>query len=395
MLNINCYLSMLAMGSFVGAIGPLLVYIVRFYHLEVSMAGVPVVADAAGYFAGTFMVSFVWRLSWARFILLCSAAAMGVSLLGIVFVHGSYPLFLLFLFLLGLSSGFLNVGVDSLFSEIYGVNRARYLALSHLFFGIGAFIGPLLVVFSLWATGIWYLYFLFMGLIFVPIALIFWNRRVFESVTETAAKNSASVGTVCTGFRELALSPVFWGFVMVMFFNLGVEIAFSSWTPLYFAEIRQSNEAFGGYLISTFWFALILGRFVLYRVAHRIDLTLFLIWGSLGSALFIFLIYYCSGAFSVLLFTALFGLVFSAMYPSILAVATGLFPGQVGRVTGAISTGGAVGCIFFPWIMGPVTRAAGLSRSVYFIPVICMVMGGIVALVFLFQKRNGRVTAGC
>lgn len=76
-----------------------------------------------------------------------------------------------------------------------------------------------------------------------------------------------------------------------------------------------------------------------------------------------------------------------------LAAGSGLFPGQVGLVIGAISTSGAVGCIFFPWIMGPVTNAVGLAASVYLIPVMCLAMAGVVYSLRVYQQRGAVAAA--
>jgi len=384
-LNGNCYLGMFAMGSLTGAIGPLLVYIIRFYRLDFSVAGLPIVFDAAGYFAGTFSVSFLWSLERARTILWLSSIAMLLVLMGIVITCQHFALFLILLFCLGLASGFLNVGIDSLFSEVHRAQRARYLTLAHLFFGIGAFTGPLLVILVQAVSDKWYLYYLVMGILFIPIVFVFTHKPIFphaRTVGQTAD------GSRRDGRKELLVSFPFWAFLLIMFFSLGVEIAFSSWTPLYLTEIRKTSDALGGYSISAFWLALIAGRLIFYRIAHRIDLTLSLIAGSLGSALFISMLYISGAETAILLFAALTGFVYSVMYPIILAVGTGCFPRQAGFVTGAISTSGAVGCIFFPWIMGPVSQSMGLSKSVFCIPVMCLMMAGITALFFSYQQKT-------
>jgi len=78
-LNTTCYFGMLILGSMTGAMGPLLVAITRFFDLDLSRAGLPVVLDALGYLGGAFLTSFLWRLD--RSPLLLSAQPKGIRCL--------------------------------------------------------------------------------------------------------------------------------------------------------------------------------------------------------------------------------------------------------------------------------------------------------------------------
>ena len=58
-ITVTCYLGMFTLGILTGAIGPLLVSISHYFHLDISRAGWPIVFDAAGYLAGTLIISLI------------------------------------------------------------------------------------------------------------------------------------------------------------------------------------------------------------------------------------------------------------------------------------------------------------------------------------------------
>lgn len=388
-LNFTCYVGMFVMGSLTGAVGPLVVAMTRFFELPLSRAALPVVFDTAGYFAGTLLTSFFWRLDLARLILSLSSLFLVVTLTGIVGLHQHFGLLLGLLFVLGLMSGFFSVGIDALFSEIYHRQRARFLILSHLFFGIGAFSGPLVVVavMSL-SDGAWHLFYLVMGLLSLPLV---WNfprirdRRLRRSGSDTGRRERPR------RIREPMGSMPFWFCMAIMFLVLGMEVTFISWTPLYLTEVRHIPETIASYCISIFWLALIFGRMVFYRFSTRIHLIGALTGGSLGTALFMGCVYVPQGRVVLMLFAAAAGLLYSALYPNVLAAGAGFYPRQVGFVTGAVSTSGAVGCIFFPWVMGPITEWMGLMNSVYMIPVMGLLMAAATVPLYFFNMTKGDV----
>ena len=136
-----------------------------------------------GFLLATIIMSFIWKIDRARSLLTFSSLAMLLSLASIVVLHSSIRVVLALLFLTGLSEGILHIGLDSLFSEIYHMNRVKYLNVLHVFFGLGAFIGPLLVGTVLTYTTQWYIVYLLIGLFSIPLPIFFWRRKLYKNVT--------------------------------------------------------------------------------------------------------------------------------------------------------------------------------------------------------------------
>lgn len=383
-ITVTCYLGMFILGILTGAIGPLLVSISHYFHLDISRAGWPIVFDAAGYLAGTLIISLIWKTYRARFILFFSALISLFILLGITSIHNNFRLFLIFIFYLGLSTGFLNVGIDSLFSEIFGTNRARFLNISHIFFGLGAFSGPLLVVATLTITGKWYLFYFFIGLVFIPLSWFFSKKTIYVFSEDLQVEESTKS---YKGVKDILHSFPFWMILLVMFFTLGVEFSFISWGPLYLNKIQNISANEVSYFVSAFWFALIVGRWIFARFFYKADLTHSLIVACIGTAVFITLTFGCSKEIIIMMFTTCTGLVFSIMYPNILALGARFYPGKVGFVTGAVSASGGLGCIFFPWLIGLVSKILGLSKSIFLIPILCIFIYSLLNFLRHYQRK--------
>jgi fucose permease len=289
------------------------------------------------------------------------------------------------LFLLGFSFGFLTVALDALFSEIYRKSQARYLNILHFFFGVGSFLGPLLTVGILkWMDG-WVMFYFLIGLCHVPLVMIFPNKKNYR-FTRDASKTRSIEDRV--RFMDPLRSLIFWVILLAMFLHLGVEVSFSAWLPLFLVNIRNLSVTTGSYTVSLFWLAFLVGRALYARFSHRIDLSLSLIIGAGGAALFMGLtflgreprlIFPCAGCAGILI---------SCVYPNLLALGGGFFPRHIGFIMGTISASGGIGYMFFPWLIGPVSQYFGLAKGVFMIPLLGLGMVGILIVLRYSEKER-------
>lgn len=385
-LKVGSYLGMLNTGILSGAMGPLLVEISGFYQLEMAKVGLPVLFDGTGYLLGTIIISFVWKLHRARLILSLSSLALLLVLCGIVPFHHRFDIFLALMFLLGFSFGFLSVGLDSLFSETYRENRAKYLNILHFFFGLGSFFGPLLVVAILKSRGNWFVFYLLVGLCQTPMVLLFPRKRNYQF--NDYLEEAESIGRH-TEIRDLLGSGIFWAIIVAMFLHLGMEVSFGAWIPLFLKNMRHMSTAMASYSVSLFWLAFLVGRGLYARLSHRIELCLSLIVGTGGAALFMGLTFLSKDTIFIFSSAACAGLLLSIVYPNFLALGAGIFPKHIGFITGTLSASGGVGYMFFPWLIGPVSQSLGLAKGVSLIPLLGFGMMGI--LIFLRHSGNKRI----
>ena len=383
-LIITSYWGMFNAGVVISFLGPLLVPISSFFRLKLAQVGFPVVFNSMGFLLATFVLAFFWRIYRARLLLTFSSLFLLLSLVGIVLLHNRLIVVLILLFFVGFSAGILHTGLDSLLSEAFGRARAKYLNILHIFVSLGCLAGPLLVGVILTFSEKWYLVCLLMGLFNLPLPIFFWNKGLYKS-------------TIFSRTREVTDNPrlnkpvswrVFWPIVFAIFLYVGIESSFASWTPVFLVKARDVSAAIASYSISIFWLAMIGGRWLFSHFFYKADLSRSLIIGVAGGALFIALSFLSREKSLTLLFIACSGLFLSYAYPSLLALGGNVFPNSIGFVTGILTAGGFAGSMFFPWLIGPISQAIGLTKGVFIISLLSIGLASILAYFYYFLIKS-------
>ncbi|MFQ6066252.1 MAG: sugar MFS transporter [bacterium] len=364
--------SMASVGLVVGSLGPLLVPISDTFHLRLAHMGLPIVSHSTGFLGGNIFLASFWKIQRARPFLSLSSLVASLALVSISLVH-TPVLLLMILFFVGISQGVLHTSLDCFFSEISGEERARPLNWLHVFFGIGAILGPLLVGMLLAYSERWNLVYLFIGLASFPPSVVFWKNRLYRD-----NPLSGSTLTLVSGDpnRPVA-SPFFWLAVGGTFLYVGLELSFGSWTPVFLIKIREVSVVSASWCISVFWLSMVGGRLLFGRFFHKTNLSLSLVVGSLAAALFTTLTFVLSYHSLLILFIALSGLSLSWFYPTMIALGANTFPKHIGFLTGTLAASGTSGSILFPWLIGPLSEALGLARSVFLVPLMGVGLAGI------------------
>ncbi len=377
-LNLAVYLGMFNMGMIFSITGPLLAPISDFFQLEIAQTGLPVVAITGGFLLATIFMSFLWEIHRVRLLLTLFSALLVLSLMTLAFFHISIEVVLILLFFMGFSQGFLHVAFDTLISEIYERERAKYLSILHLFVGLGAFFSPVLIGIVLSYTSLWYLVYLIVGLINVPLFIIFSNKKLYQGIVVPQKKEV----THKPSLRQPLSSPFLWLIVIVMFLAMGTQVSFTSWLPVFLVRVRHLSPAMASYSVSAFWLTVIIGRGVFSRFLHNTDLTISVILGIILGTLFVGLSFLSTGVIFIILFVACSGLFISIIWPALMAIGANVFPMHIGFLIGILSVSASSSIIFFSWLMGPLSKLLGLNKSVFMIPIM-----GIGAAVILFYFR--------
>ena len=376
--------SMTSVGLVIGSLGPLLVPISDTFQLKLAQMGLPIVSHSIGFLSANIFLAFFWKIHRTRIFLGLSSLVASLTLVSISLVRT--PLLLLaILFFVGTSQGLLHTSLDCFFSEISGEERARPLNWLHVFFGIGAILGPLLVGILLSYSERWDLVYLFIGLASLPLPILFWRSRLYRD----GLSSRSTLTPVSHDLNIPVVSPLFWLAILGMFLYVGLELSFGSWTPVFLVRIRGVSVVSASWGISVFWLTMVAGRFLFGRFFHRANLSLSLVVGTLAAAVFTTLTFLLSYHGPLILFIALSGLSLSWFYPSVIALGANTFPKHIGFMTGILSTSGTSGSILFPWLIGPLSEALGLARGVFLVPLLCVGLAGIFSsYAFLLTRTN-------
>jgi len=388
LFTLACW-GMLSVGMVIGSLGPLLVPIRETFHLRIAQVGLPIVCTSAGFLSASIFLALLWKIHRARLFLIGSSLVASLALASISLARTTL-LLLALLFLVGISQGLLHTSLDCFFSEVSGEEKARRLNWLHVFFGIGAILGPLLVAILLTFSEKWYLVFLFIGLISFPLSILFWRSSHYQE----SLSSGPTLTLISHGLTSPLTSPFFWLAILAMFLYVGLEVSFGSWTPVFLTRIRQVSVVSASYSISVFWLSIMVGRFLFGRFFHRTNLSLSLVIGTLGAALFTSLTFAVKPHLPITIFIALSGLSLSWFYPSMIALGANTFPKHIGFMTGALIASGTSGSILFPWLIGPVSEVLGLGRSIFVVPLLCVVLAGIFSHYTLSLIRTKALDSG-
>ena len=242
--------------------------------------------------------------------------------------------------------------------------------LGNVFFGLGAFLTPLLVSWALGRLGLAWGLRLLAGLVALQV--------VMAGFSDLPAAISAGGGGSILGSETWSLlgDPIMWLCAMALFFQGPLEAAMGAWTTTFLGD-RGVSEARATTLLSGFWLAYMASRvftaFVLGPFAARLVSGLGLEVPS-EAVLILVLALGCVGVTSgmvrsrtrrtaVALVIAA-GLIFGPIFPSIMALLLGHFPVPVqGRAVGLLFAVGGLGWTLIPMAIGAYAQRTNVQRG--------------------------------
>ncbi|MSP13724.1 MAG: MFS transporter [Chloroflexi bacterium] len=391
------YLSMASFGATLSVIGAVLPAVSRDLALDKAQAGFLAAVPAIGFAVATLCGGVLIDRAGLRKIMLVGAVGQSLALLGISQAPGFVFLALAFL-LNGLAGGSLEACCNTLIATLYRGRAAGQMNMLHVFFGIGAFLSPLAAGVLVGAGLGWRLVYGAMILIYLGLILVIW-REVFP-----AGSSGEEDQITRAGFKALLLHPLVLLVVIAMFFSVAAEVGFSSWVSTFLLENRGQSAVIAGAGLSVFWLAMLMGRFLASRVAHRFTgprlILAASLTGSVGVALFLLLpsMPVPAGGSIGTAFLCIFlaGLGMSSVFPSTLAFITESVPRYTGTVTGIVVSSAGIGSTAGPWVIGELAKSNGLALAlatvVISLGVVAVVFAGVLRLKFAEGTQHRDLT---
>jgi fucose permease len=288
-----------------------------------------------------------WRLVWVSVLILAASLAIAaVSKIWILFVIGFV--------LISAAQGSLSTGINALVADANRGSRARALNTLHGLYGVGATVSPLVIGYLLdtglawrWALGgsaiIWLLY----GIV----AYFFDSGEVRSAGRGKAEKLDLGM------LREGPFLSLF----LIAFIYNGVATSLLGWVAVYMQESAGFSTFFAVSMISVFYVALTIGRFLCAAFAERTGYAVTLLVMAVGLTLTYPLVVLGNNPMLVVAGVFLSGLSFSGLFPMALAYATRLYPEQTGTVTGTLNVAMTVGAMVPPLWTGIIAESWGLQ----------------------------------
>jgi FHS family Na+ dependent glucose MFS transporter 1 len=334
------YAGFIALGLVSAVLGPTLPGLAENTHTALGDMGFLFSARSLGYLLGSRQAGRLYDRGAGHRLMAGVILAMMLVLALVPLIPRLWML-VAALLLLGLFDASFDVGGNTLLVWVHGERVGPFMNGLHFFFGLGAFLSPVVVAQAiLWGGDIRWAYWC-LALLMLPAAI--WVAR-WPSPAPRKSDDARMGGRAN-----------FWivGAVALFFFlYVGAEVSYGGWVFTYARARSALSEANAAYLTSAFWGALTLGRLVSIPMASRFAPRAVLS-GDLAGCLL------CLGAMLLFPTTSLvlwacsfgFGLFMASIFPTMITLAQRRLT-ITGVITGWFFIGAGLGGAGLPWLIG-------------------------------------------
>lgn len=276
--------------------------------------------------------------------------------------------------------GFILSGTNTLLVSLYASHKGTILNIHHVFFGIGAIVGPALMGIFIIRGNHWRFGYVAAGIVLLLLCSIF----VFSRNKLPVIGGDRSEGNVT--MISLLKDSNFRIILLVNFLTMGSQVVIMLFGVVFLIQSKQCSLGEAGVALSGFSLFIVLGRLLCSKMAismKNTSIVLTLLWFQTAMLL---LVWQGSGWF-VLVALAISGITFSGTYPTLLALTSVLFPRREGSSLGVLSTMGGLGSILLCWLTGYVAGLTSIGTGF-----IVSILACLVALV-LFQINYHTLSA--
>jgi fucose permease len=355
-------------------------------HVSLAIAGSSFTLTALGFVIGVLIAGLLSTKLNSKYILMGGVGLM--SLAGaIIPVTHSFPMLLIAQLIKGVGFGLIDVSINTIVTLTFRDTLGETLNNVHSSYGIGAFVGPLLLSLSLQMLNeaIWaYLVGAITG--FVVIFLL-----LRQAVPAIPTRNEDQQQQQPSLSRNVFRQPLLWLMALQIALYVGSEIGFGNWIVTAVSQSAAISLALAAPVATAFFLGLTIGRLFGGQVLKRgllseEQLLYFSILGGFISGLVVAIfpgqIVVSFGA------SALVGFFYGPLFPGIMAIASRQFINSIGIVSSVmlVSTGAAA--MVLPALMGVLIPHIGINW-VLALPALCCLL---IIVPFYLAVRQQRPT---
>jgi FHS family Na+ dependent glucose MFS transporter 1 len=353
------YFLFMCLGLNMAITGPTLPALATQTDSKIGQMGLLFLASSIGYTIGTLVSGRIFDRARGHRVLGIAQLFISACLVLIPLTSWLWVLLVILVFM-GFAGGFINIGGNILMVWTHGEKVGPFMNALHFFFGLVAFLSPLLIaqvigVAGGYRWGYWTL---------AAVATLVGLRMLTTpgNPRPTFAKEGETVRSVSPIPVALILSCM-----LFFFFYVGAEIAFGGWIYTYAITLNLAGIVTAAYLNSAYWLAFTIGRLISIPLATRFTPKQ-VILTSLLSSLCVLMLGMIFSNSSTVLWLMVIGLGF-CMAP---VYATGFtLAGQsialTGLLTSIILLGDCFGGMVLPSVVGQVIESTGAQAMIYLI----------------------------
>ncbi len=351
--TIGYFVAFVALGLAYASLGPTLTDLATKVGVDLRQISYALTARGFGYLLGSAVGGRLYDRVRGHPVI-SGVLVIIAGLLVVIPLSQVLWLLVVLLFLLGMAQGTLDVGGNTLLVWVHGDAVDPYMNAMHFFFGVGAFIAPIIVAQSvLWAGRFEPAYWVLAALM-VPVAI--WMLRLPSPSAEAHLEGTSEDGVVRGTRKDVRLVGLL---ALFFFLYVGAEGSYGSWIAAYAESTGLGGAATAAYLASAFWGALTVGRLLSIPLAARYSPRQVLFGDLVGCLVSTaVLMIFPDGAWAAWVGTFGAGLFMASIFPTCLSLAERHLA-ITGRITSFFFIGGSLGGMVIPYVIGQLFERTG------------------------------------
>lgn len=343
---ITSFLIFIAIGMASAVFGPALSTLADRVGTDLATVGVLVTTSYLGTMLGQAIAGPLNDRLGQRPVLLVGILLAVVGTLVIVLTR-SLGVMIIGSSIFGLGFGALDVSTNLLIAQRFADHSVSVLNLLHVFFGVGAVIGPAVASLALNTTDSALPAFWISLVVFVlPVPLVL---RLPRGPQEAAETHHNVAPEMPFSYRV----PLLWLLGAILLLYVGVEAGLGSWITAYVDRSTSLGETSGAQLTSVYWAALTVGRVLGAMYGGRFAPFMVLRVSLIGMAVGGVILALGTGSVALTILAVLIMGVWSGPpFPTVIAITTAAFKRHPGKATSIVVTLASLGAATMPWITG-------------------------------------------
>lgn len=384
LLNISCFYSMTIYAISASLTSPILLEISNYINKDIKYMGTIFSFLFFGLISGAFLNNILSNYFNRKKITLFFYFLLPISIF-FVTLSFNFLFIIIVFFFIGLAGGFIEVQVSVLIMDLNSKREGLFVNLVHVFFGIGAFIGPLISTLLISKGFSWkYPYYLLTILSIINLFFFIFLRVPVSKIGDNKYKFNF------IQLRKLNKNILF--FLLLAFailFYTCSEMGLSSWLPTFLRIDRNFSNILAGRALSFLWLGIMVGRLITGFLTRKLRMFYILIFLTVLSIISITIGINLSNKLFIIILFALSGLFLSGIWPLIITIGGTRYPDKRNFILSQLTIFGGLGGLFSPWFIGKIYQNYSLffGMSFNYLFLILVFIFSLTAFLFVRGKR--------
>jgi MFS family permease len=361
------------------SVGPLMPFLSTELHMNYTVEGLHFSAFALGAVLVGLSGDRMTRLFGRRRIFWGGASGMAVGAVALVFSH--HPaLTLLSILVMGYTGNLLLMTIQSTLSDQYHEQRSVALTEANVVASIAASLAPLAI------GGLENRVLGWRGAL-VLMVIVFLLTFLLERTVSLPGNPQVGETSSSPSLRSHPFPLAFWSYWVVVLLGVAIEWCIVYWGANFLALGGELSKSVAASLLSLFFLAAIVGRFIGSRLARRFPGSRLLLL-ALGLAVCGFPIFWLASVVPLrLIGLCITGIGVANFWPSGISLALGAVPRRPDAASARIALGSGIAALIAPFVLGWLADHVGIQKAYSVVAFLLLLM---IAMLVIANRQTKR-----